>query len=163
VPSTERPDWRERLAALGRGLETALLSILLLGMIGLAALQIVLRNWFSTGLPWADDLVRLSVLWIAVVGAVAACRDDRHIAINIVARYGPKAWQRPAALIASAFAAVVTGLLCWHSVRFVADSYRFEDTVLNDQPAWLFQLVLPVGFALMSYRFVLRFARQVRA
>jgi TRAP-type C4-dicarboxylate transport system permease small subunit len=163
VPATERSHWHDRLAAIGRGIETAVLSILLLGMIALASLQIVLRNWFSTGLPWADDLVRLSVLWLAVVGAVAASRDDRHIAINIVARYGPASWQRPAALIASLFAAVVTGLISWHATRFVIDSYRFEDTVLGNQPAWLYQLVLPIGFALMCYRFVLRFLRQLRA
>ncbi|MGW8369813.1 MAG: TRAP transporter small permease [Gammaproteobacteria bacterium] len=162
MPSTERPHWRDRLAAIGESIETALLSVLLLSMIGLASLQIVLRNWFSTGLPWADDLVRLCVLWLAVVGAVAACRDDRHIAINIVARYGPKSWQRPAALIASAFATVVTALISWQSVRFVADSYRFGDTVLGDQPAWIYQLVLPIGFALMSYRFLLRFVKQLR-
>jgi TRAP-type C4-dicarboxylate transport system permease small subunit len=163
MPSTERSRWHDRARSLGRAVETAVLSVLFLGMIGLASLQIVLRNWFETGLPWADDLVRLAVLWLAVVGAIAACRDDRHIAISLVARYGRKSWQRPAALIANAFAAVVTGLIAWHAARFVADSFRFGDTVLGDLPAWIFQLVMPVGFALMSYRFVLRVVERLRS
>lgn len=176
MPSSERPHWRDRLASTGRAIETATLTVLLLGMIACSAVPPLMRNlpsrpawlisrlndWFGPVVPVADDLVKLSVLWLAVVGAVAASRDDRHIAINLVARYGRTSWQKPAALIASAFAAAVTGLLSWHAVRFVADSYRFEDTVLGDQPAWLFQLVLPVGFAIMCYRFVLRFVRQVR-
>lgn len=139
---------------MGRRIETALMSFFLLGIVALATLQIVLRNFFSYAIFWADDLIRLGVLWLAVIGALAASREGRHLAIGIVPRYFPPSWQKPAAFIASAFAAAVTALLAWHAFRFVADSYRYADTVLGDMPAWAFQLVMPVGFCLMSYRFV---------
>ena len=147
---------------MGRRIETALMSVLLLGIVGLAALQIVLRNFFSYALIWADDLIRLAVLWLAVVGALAAARDGRHISIGIVPRYFPPSWHKPAAVIASAFAAIVSGVLAWHAFRFVADSYRFEDTVLGAMPAWAFQLVMPVGFTLISWQFVVRTMRTLR-
>jgi TRAP-type C4-dicarboxylate transport system permease small subunit len=139
---------------MGRRIETALMSIILLGIVLLEALQIVLRNFFSYAIFWADELTRMGVLWLAVIGALAASREGRHLAIGIVPRYCPPSWHKPAACLASLFAGAVTALLAWHAFRFVADSYRFGDTVLGDWPAWVFQLVMPIGFSLISYRFV---------
>jgi len=147
---------------MGRRIETALMSVLLLGVVVLAALQIVLRNFFSYSIFWADDLIRLGVLWLAVIGALAASRDGRHLAIGIVERYCPAGWQRPAALVSAAFAFAVTAVLAWHSARFVYDSYRYGDTLLGDWPAWLFQLVMPVGFALISLEFLFRVVALMR-
>jgi TRAP-type C4-dicarboxylate transport system permease small subunit len=144
------------LKALGRRIETALMSVLLLGIVFLAALQIVLRNVFSYSLFWVDDLVRIGVLWLAVIGAVAASRDGRHLAIGLVARYFPEGWHKPAEVIAGAFACAVCGALAWHAGRFVHDTFRFGDTVLGDVPAWPFQVVMPVGFALICFQFLVR-------
>ncbi len=137
----------------GSRVETTLLCLLLLGIVALAALQIVLRNLFSYSLFWADELIRLAVLWLAMVGGVAASRDRRHLALGIVERYLPRSWHRPAATTAAVFASLVTAALAWQGYRFVADSFTFGDTVLDGWPAWAFQSVIPVGFAIMSYRF----------
>ena len=153
--SGERGRW-------GRRLETLLLSVLLLGIIGLAGLQILLRNVFSSAIYWADDLIRIAVLWIAVIGGMAASREGRHIAIGIVPRYCPKSWHKPSSLAVTAFAAVVTGLLAWHACRFVADSYRFGDTVLGSVPAWIVQAIMPLGFGVMSYRFLAQLVTLMR-
>lgn len=154
MASNDRQVPRAPVTLAGR-VETFLMAMLLLGIVGLAALQIVLRNLFSYSLFWADDVIRIAVLWLAVVGAVAASRDGRHIAIAIVPRYCPESWQRPARIAAMAFATLVSAVLAWHMLRFVLDTRAFGDTVLNGLPAWPFQAVMPVGFALMSYRFLL--------
>ena len=143
----------------GYRVETILLCLLLLGIVALATLQIVLRNFFSYSLYWADELIRLAVLWLAMVGGVAASRNGRHIAIGIVERYFPRPWHRPAAIAAALFAALVTAALAWQGYRFVADAYAFGDTLLDGWPAWIFQSVIPIGFAIMSFRF----ARQALA
>ena len=139
--------------ARGRGFETWILCVLLLGIVFLSGLQIVLRNVFSVSIFWADDLIRIAVLWIAMVGGMAASRDSRHIAIGIVARYCPTSWHRPAAVTALGFAAVVTAVLAWQSGRFVIDAYRYGDTLLIGWPSWTVQIVMPVGFAIISWRF----------
>ena len=53
-------------------LEAALLAVLLFGLVGLSGLQIVLRNGFDDSLVWIDPLLRLAVLWLGLLGAVAA-------------------------------------------------------------------------------------------
>jgi TRAP-type C4-dicarboxylate transport system permease small subunit len=130
------------------------LVALFTAILGLSTTQIVLRNFFASGLFWADELVRLLVLWLAVAGALAATRDRRHIAIELIVRSLPDTLQRLTRSIVALFAAVISGVFAWQSYRFVLDSREFEDTVLGNWPAWYFQLVLPIGFALIAWRFV---------
>ena len=52
--------------------------LLLLVMILLATTQILLRDLLETGLSWADPVLRLLVLWLALLGAMAATRDHNN-------------------------------------------------------------------------------------
>ena len=152
-----------RAEKLGRALENAFLIALLGGLSLLAFAQIVLRNVFSIGLPWADGVIRLSVLWLAVIAAVAASRDGKHIAINLAERLLPHRARRPVGAVMDLFTAIVAASLAWYSWSFVRDSRAFEDVLLGTWPAWVFQSILPIGFALVCYRYALRFVSRVRA
>jgi TRAP-type C4-dicarboxylate transport system permease small subunit len=138
-----------------RRIEDGVLALLLGSLILIAGGQILLRNAFSIGLPWTDELLRLLVLWLALVGAVAASRGDRHIAIDLLSRFLPSAWIRFVTAFTSLFTAAICGILGLQSWTFVSDSREFEDQLLGDLPAWPFQIVLPVAFALMALRYLL--------
>ena len=56
--------------------EDALLVILLTAMIVLACTQILLRNFFDSGIVWIDPLLRVMVLWLGLVGATVATRHN---------------------------------------------------------------------------------------
>lgn len=131
-------------------------------MIGVAALvviasgQIVLRNVFSIGLVWADGALRLLVLWLALLGAMVASRENRHIAIDVTDRLLAPGLRRVVSVVRNLFTAGICAALAWYSWVFVRDSREFGDTLLGDLPAWWFQLIMPVAFALITYRYVLR-------
>lgn len=144
-----------RLEKLGRGGEDAVLVLVLTGMILLAAGQIIMRNFFSIGVIWGDELLRMLVLWIAVAGAVAASRGDKHINIAILDRFLPAWVKPPVKVVIHLFTSVVCGIITWHSLQFVQTSKEFGDLLLGSVPAWLLQLILPVGFGLICYRYAL--------
>ena len=146
----------QKLERAARALENGLLVVLLTALVALATWQIFMRNVLSASLPWGDELVRLLVLWIALVGSVAASRDGRQIRIDVLARLVPERWSWIPEGLSSAFTAGVCGLLSWHSGRFVLDSRAFGDVLLAEQPAWVLQSILPVGFAIMGYRYLVR-------
>lgn len=154
--NARRARWMQQADRWGRWLENALLFALLGGLIVLSASQIALRNIFSAGLPWADPAVRMMVLWLALAGGIAAGRDRKQIAIDVVTRLMPGRARRLADAVSCLFTSAVTAALSWHSFRFVRDSYAFGDTVFVGWPAWLFQIILPVGFAAIAYRYFLR-------
>lgn len=148
-----------RLGRAGTAVENALLVLLLCAMMLLAVGQIVLRIFFNSGLIWVDELLKILVLWIALVASVAASRSRRHLRIDVLSRYVPQRYARVPGVIVDAFAACMCGLIAWYSAEYVLLS--LGDTVLLDTPAWLAHGVLPVAFLLMCYRFTLHFAAGV--
>jgi TRAP-type C4-dicarboxylate transport system permease small subunit len=147
---------------LARAIETWLVVLVLGGLILFGALQILLRNAFSISFAWGDGLTRLAVLWLGLLGALAASRDGRHITMGAVGRLLPPRLQLFALLIADAFAAVICGALAWYSWVFVNDSREFGDTLLDGVPAWWLQAIMPVAFALMTYQFLAQGVMRVR-
>lgn len=143
-----------RLDRIGRLLENVALVTMLTSMIVLAVGQIVLREVFETGIIWADELIKLMVLWLAMIGSIAACRDDRHIRIDALSHLLPDWLVNVTRLIVDAFAAVVCVVIAWHAWRYLQLEIEFADQVLVDSPAWIAHVVIPLAFVLMSYRFI---------
>jgi TRAP-type C4-dicarboxylate transport system permease small subunit len=145
----------------GRLIENFVLVTLLSGMILLAVGQIVLREVFDTGIIWADQLVRLIVLWLAMMGAIAACREDRHIRIDALSHLFPESVISGIRIVVDLFAAGVCAVIAWHAYRYLQLEIEFEDTVLINTPAWLVHVIIPVGFAVFSYRFLISVVKRL--
>lgn len=136
-------------------IEDAALVLLLLVMILLAVSQIVLRNLGDQSLVWADPFLRVSVLWIGLLGASIAARDNSHIAIDIATRYLGGGAARVAGVLLSLFAAVVCGIVGWHAVLFVRDEYEGGAMAFAQVPVWLCEVIMPVAFVLISIRYLI--------
>lgn len=154
--------WWSRADRAARALETWLIVAVLGGLILLGAAQIVLRNFFSIGFAWGDGVARLAVLWLGLLGALAASRDGRHITMGALSRWLPPRARLVAGVCADAFGAVVSAALAWFSWAFVSDAREFGDTLLGDVPAWWLQSIMPVAFALMAWQFVLAAVKRFR-
>jgi TRAP-type C4-dicarboxylate transport system permease small subunit len=154
--------WSDRIDRAARILETGLIVAILGGLIILGATQIVLRNFFSIGFAWGDGLTRLAVLWLGLLGALAASRDGRHITMGAVTRFLPQRLRVFAGVGADWFGAAVSGVFAWVSWSFVSDSREFGDTLLGDVPAWWLQMIMPVAFALMAWQFLVQSVKRWR-
>lgn len=150
-----------RLERAGKLGEDAILVLILTTMILLAAGQIILRNFMDIGFIWADEMLRMLVLWLAVAGAVAASRNDKHINIDVLNRFLPERFALVVKVLVHLFTAVVCGFVAWHSLAFVQMSREFEDVLLGKIPAWMLQAVLPVGFGLIAWRYSLFTIKEV--
>jgi TRAP-type C4-dicarboxylate transport system permease small subunit len=154
--------WWDRIDRAARSLETWLIVAILGGLVVFGAAQIVLRNFFSIGFAWGDGLTRLAVLWLGLLGALAASRDGRHISMGAVTRFLPGRLQVFAGVAANWFGATVSAVLAWVSWAFVSDSREFGDTLLGDVPAWWLQAIMPVAFALMAWQFLALSIKRLR-
>ena len=154
--------WWARVDRFARSLETWLIVLVLGGLILLGAAQIVLRNFFSIGFAWGDGLARLAVLWLGLLGALAATRDGRHISMGAVTRWLPQRLRVATGVCADVFGAAVSAALAWASWSFVSDSREFGDTMLSDIPAWWLQSIMPVAFALIACQFVAHAVKRMR-
>ncbi len=133
--------------------ERMALVAVLLSMIGFAVLQIVLRNLFDSSLFWIDPLNRILVLWLAILGAMVATRERDHISIDVLRHYASGAGLALLVRLTSLFAALVCGLMAYHSARFVYFEMIDQMSTFSDLPAWPFELIMPIGFLVMMLRF----------
>jgi TRAP-type C4-dicarboxylate transport system permease small subunit len=145
--------WLERVRQVLQALEDALLTIALTATLLLAIGQILLRNIWHTGISWADPSLRVLILWIALLGAMAATRNSNHIRIDIIPRYLSLTLRSYNDRITDLFAATVCAILAWHSARFVLFEYEDGSLLFAALPAWACELILPLGFGVMALRF----------
>ncbi len=150
VDRWERTD--EAIAKVERAIVVTFLSF----MIFVAFLQIVLRNVFYTGLDWGDSFLRNLVLWIGFIGATLATKEGRHINIDIVSRWLPSLGKNIVMLITHLFSFSVCCLLTYAALKFIRNEIQMEDRTLLNIPAWIPEIILPMTFGLMSFRFGLR-------
>lgn len=136
-------------------IEDALLVLLLLSMILLAFGQIILRNFFDTGFIWIDPLLRVMVLWIGMIGALVATRENKQISIDVLTRILPPLLKRISGIITRLFAATVAGLIAWHSTLFVIDEWTINNKAFSNIPAWLLESIIPIGFGIIALRYLL--------
>ena len=138
-------------------LEDGFLVLMLTVMVGLAVAQIVYRNVFDAGIVWADPLLRVMVLWVALAGAVIATRTDNHIRIDYFTRYFSNRVCRCIQRFVYAFSIVVCALISWHAARFVLMEYEYHTIAFHGVPSWVTAVIIPVGFALMALRYLMLF------
>ena len=142
-------------------LETVLVTILLTLMILMAFSQIVLRNFFSTGIDWGDALVRYLVVWVAFIGAAIATREGKHITIDLLSQWLTGAGSITIQALSCFISAVICGLLTVAAARFIRFEAQMGSTAFLDLPVWVPELIMPVTFGLMTLRFVMAMFREI--
>lgn len=141
-------------------LEDGLLVFLLGAMIVLASTQIALRNLFDYGLVWADPLLRVMVLWLGLVGASVATRENRHIQIDLLTRFlNPKSLLFLNTLV-NQFSAWVCLIIAWSGATWIQFDYIDEVPGIYGIPAWILEIVIPIAFTLIGIRYLMQSVRE---
>lgn len=134
-------------------IEDLSLVVMLTAMIGLASVQILLRNVFDSGLVWADPMLRVMVLWLSMIGASIASRHNKHIRIDLFSRFCSNRTNLSIQAAVNLFTAVVCFLIAWHGTRWVHWEYTDQMPGFAGIPAWMLEVIIPLSFALIGLRF----------
>ena len=140
--------------AIARFEEWLLIAIVLM-MVSFSFLQVVLRNVFSEGILGADIILRHLVLWVGFIGASLATRDERHINIDVFTRFFNDRTKLISGIVIYFFSIIVGCYLTAASVSFVLLEREFETTLFGSIQSWYFQVIIPIGFALITLRFLI--------
>lgn len=157
--------------------EEVLLALLLVGMVVLAAVQVLLRNIWNTAIDWADISLQNATLLLGLLGAAIATSEGRHLTIDIFSRVLKGRGKTLLKVVIGLFAAGMCLLLAkggltttkltfaqwsenipagWTAARTLKQEF-FEGSV----PQWLSQAMLPGGFLLLAFHFLLRLVRDL--
>jgi TRAP-type mannitol/chloroaromatic compound transport system permease small subunit len=93
-------------------------------------------------------------MWVGLLGAMAASRDDNHITIDLVSRLLEGRTESVARIITGLVSSVVCLALAWHGMRFVLFEREDQAIAFASVPAWMCELIIPVAFGIMALRFL---------
>lgn len=169
--------WITRLDRLLVRIEEILLALILVGMVGLAALQVLLRNIWDTGIDWADLTAQNATVLLGFLGAAVATSEGRHLNIDILSRVLKGRAQMLLKVLINGFAVTLCILATqggWLTFRVNLDpwtemipqgftllGYLRQQFFEGEIPMWVSVLILPFGFGLMGFHFLLRFVRDL--
>ncbi|MCX5733314.1 MAG: TRAP transporter small permease [candidate division NC10 bacterium] len=94
-----------------------LISVMLAVMLASILLQVVLRNVFSFGFVWTEELARYSMIWLVFVGAIVSLRRGSHIAMTMLADALPSGLRKAAHLTTLLLMGMFVLILCWLSTQ----------------------------------------------
>jgi len=138
-----------------RRTEDLVLSLALAAMVVLPLIVIPLRGLLHAQISGHASIVQHLTLVAGMIGGAIAARDGRLLSLaSADLLRGP--WRTAARSFGAAVAAVVSGLLCLASTKFVLSERAAGGIVASHIPLWIVQLVLPVGFAAIALRILWR-------
>jgi C4-dicarboxylate transporter DctQ subunit len=144
-----------------------LLILFLSLMVLLTFIQVFLRSLFiyahmgwandlMGNLDWAEPFVRLLVLWVTFLGASLVTGENKHIKIDLLTQIIPASWRPPLDVLLSLAGALVAALMFKASLFYVGTEMTFGGKLFLGVPNWIGQLILPAGFLLIAFRFLVR-------
>ena len=138
-------------------IEDFFIVVLLGSVIGLSVTQVFMRLFLSSSFIWADELIKILVLWTALVASISASRKNQHLKIDIIGKILPDKLSLAPQIVAELFAFLICLVIAWHSYRFINLTFDFNETVLINTPAWIAYIIVPIAFFLMAYRYLILF------
>lgn len=154
--------WIHKFYKLLLKIETGLLTALLLSTILIAVAQIVLRNLFDYGLFWAESYIRISVLWVVLLGAMIASRNNEHISIDFFVHKMNEKIRLIVQRITDLFSAVLCFIIAYHSTIFIKSEYEDGGIAFGTIPNWFCESIIPFTFAIIAIRYLVSAVFNVR-
>ncbi len=136
-------------------LEEWLMAALLAFMTVLTFIQVVMRYVFNTGWVWSLEATTYSFAALVLIGMSYGVRTRTHIATDLLTRKLSEPLRRRVAIVAIVACIAYALLMLYGSVIFV-DRLMTLGNAARDiaAPKWLLTATMPLGFALLTYRFL---------
>ncbi|MEO3385289.1 TRAP transporter small permease [Mesorhizobium sp. CAU 1741] len=151
----------------GRALEGVAIGCRVVSMLLLALMcalivgQVVGRNLFDTGMPWADELARFCGVAIVFLCVPLLALRGQHVAVDMVPMLLPDPARRWVGLFAEILILAFAAIALWGLYAFLGRAWKFASPSLGI-PNWVFYSPAIVGFFLLAVISAVRVVGLVR-
>lgn len=123
-----------------------------LGVI-IAFINVVLRYAFDMSLPWAGELTNICFIWSALFGAAYGFKQGIHISVTILITQFRPVITKVFLIFANIISLAYLALISYFGYELILMLIDFgEISVDLGIPTWIPHLVIPITFALATYR-----------
>lgn len=134
--------------------EEGLITFLMAAMTLVTFMQVVARYVFNYSFVWALELTGVMFAWLIFVGMSYGVRVGAHIGVDAAVKLLGKGPARVVGSIAAVLCIVYALIVTYGGYQYVQKMYNvgilMEDITIQ---AWIPRMILPIGFALLAFRF----------
>ena len=162
------------LARIVNAFEEGMIAFLLAAMTLITFSQVIARYLFNTGAVWALELTVYLFAWLVLFGMSYGVKIGVHLGVDAVVKMLPAHGQRVLTILAALCCIAYAGILFFGGWEYFAKIYRFgiatEDLYVPriivealspsevyeevPIPLWIPYAILPIGLALLLFRFL---------
>jgi C4-dicarboxylate transporter DctQ subunit len=116
----------------------------------------VVQDWLlSINTSWAQELTIYMFVWMAKFGAAYGVRTGIHVGVDVMVNRLNPLWRSKFILFGLLAGASFTGIIATLGANFVFElSHTSSTSEVLELPMWIVYLAIPLGSALMCYRFL---------
>lgn len=138
------------------------LAILLLALLtALIVAQVVGRNLFNLGMPWADELARFCGVALVFLCIPLLALRGQHVAVDMVPMMLAPARRRIVAIAVELMTSAFSAMSLWALHAFLGRAWKFATPTLGI-PNWVYYAPATVGFLVLFLVTLLRLAILLR-
>lgn len=138
----------------------AAVALLMLVLITIAA--VVMRYVFNAPLQWTEEISGLLMIWIVMIGAVAAERDNQHLTIPLLPDALPHRLGAALNMITSAASIAVLVYMAYLAYGLSMRAQYKLTQILQISWFWI-DIAVAVGCGVMAVYTLMRVVRHCRA
>ncbi|OGA99369.1 MAG: C4-dicarboxylate ABC transporter permease [Burkholderiales bacterium RIFCSPHIGHO2_12_FULL_61_11] len=135
-------------------LEEGLITFLMAAMTLLTFVQVIARYVFNYSFAWALELTGVMFAWLIFVGMSYGVRVGAHIGVDAAVKLLGSRAARVVSSIAAVLCIIYALIVTFGGYQYVRKMYDVG-ILMQDLPiqSWIPRMILPIGFALLAFRF----------
>jgi TRAP-type C4-dicarboxylate transport system permease small subunit len=141
-----------------------LCGLLLVIIVTVTFAQIVLRNFFASGLPWYDEVAQICMTWMVLFGVIWATKNNQHL--NTGLKLHQKLKDRQIRLIDGILelvVAIISGVVAYRIARFSMMVMDFSIVALTWLKLGYIFIVMPLAMLAICYYYLKSCCRNMAA
>jgi len=135
-------------------LESYICRVLLAAFVCLLFVQIVSRTVFGTSFTWIEEISVFMFVWFAYFGASYAARMYAHNRVSFHVNMMPRRIGRLVEAAGDVFWVLFNVVFIWYAIQYISILKPFVKAQTLGWPMKYVMMVLPVAFALMTFRII---------
>jgi C4-dicarboxylate transporter DctQ subunit len=135
--------------------EEGLIVFLMATMTIVTFVQVVARYVFNYSFVWALELTGVMFAWLIFIGMSYGVRVGAHIGVDAVVKSLSAGAARAVGIVAAVLCVVYAAIVFVGGFTYVRKMYDVG-ILMQDIPIqqWIPRVILPLGFALLAFRFL---------
>jgi TRAP-type C4-dicarboxylate transport system permease small subunit len=114
-------------------------------MVIVVSLQVLFRYFINVSLDWADELARLTFVWVAFLGVPHGAKVGAHVGIDLVAKLLPPAALGHLFRACCLAAAILMLIVSWQALVVARETWDQLMPVLDFSTGWFYVAIIASG------------------